>query len=118
MQFIAKSKVLDVFINIYIDPQSDPAVRYVVNYLHFERMPGQTADKAPHACAPRLCLNASGAAFDVISYLHNYIDEETFVDEEPPGWRPTLEREMAVECALVEALPEIQSENGARGPRR
>ena len=45
----------------------------------------------------------SGAAFDVISYLHNFIDEETFVDAEPPFARPDLASEMAAMCALQEA---------------
>ena len=45
----------------------------------------------------------SGAAFDVISYLHNFIDEETFVDAEPPFARPDLASEMATMCALQEA---------------
>ncbi len=85
LQAIAASKVLDVYIGIYVDPLSPP--------------------------------DASAAAFDVISYLHNFIDEETLIDHEPPDWRPNLARDMAMQCALLE---NDESEGGRtdRFPRR
>jgi hypothetical protein len=42
----------------------------------------------------------SGAAFDAISYLHNFIDEETFVDALPRPFSFDLAQDMELQCSL------------------
>jgi hypothetical protein len=48
---------------------------------------------------PTSSRQVSGAAFDVVSYMHNFIDTETFVDADQPFGPPDLASIMARECA-------------------
>ncbi|EKX53117.1 hypothetical protein GUITHDRAFT_133486 [Guillardia theta CCMP2712] len=67
---IANSRVIEVYIQVSLDPSSPayaPAV-WDVALMH-------------------ACRDASAAAYDVLSYLHNFVDNETFVENSDPTIR-------------------------------
>uniref|UniRef100_A0A7S0EG47 Armadillo repeat-containing protein 8 n=1 Tax=Hanusia phi TaxID=3032 RepID=A0A7S0EG47_9CRYP len=54
---------------------------------------------------PSSPADASAAAYDVLSYLHNFVDNETFIENSDPRIRSSPREEMAKSCALTSEDP-------------